>query len=104
MNSRCQMLCIAETPPGSLLAESILAPDGSVEWPKGTAVTAAMLDQLRNRGVTALSVVLADEEISTAESAIKERLDHVFRHAGGNQPSLDLKRQIATYRLAKNDG
>ncbi len=104
MNSNGRMLCIAEIPSGSLLAESILASDGRVELPKGTAVTAAMLDQLQDRGVTALLVVLADEEISTAESAIKERLDHVFRHAGGNQPSLDLKRQIATYRLAKNDG
>lgn len=102
MNNHCRTLSVSEVQPGSLLTESIPGADGQVEFPKGTAVTAAILEQLRASGVVSLSVMLA-EEGSTREQAVAERLNHIFRHAGGNQASLELKRQLSTYRLTKND-
>lgn len=102
MNSHSRMLSVSEVQPGSLLAESILDADGQVEFPKGTAVTAAILDQLRARGVVSLPVLFA-EEVTTREQAVAERLNQIFRQAGENQPSVEFKRQLSTYRLTKND-
>ena len=103
MNSNCRILSISEVQPGALLAESIPCADGDVEFPKGTALTAAILDQLAARGVVSLHVLLAEGEGAAGTQVVAERLNRIFRHTGGNQPSLDLKRQLAAYRMTNKD-
>ena len=103
MNSNCRILSVSEVQPGSLLAESILCSDGDVEFPKGTALTPAILERLAASGVVSLPVLLVGEEGATEAQAVAERLNHIFRHTGGNQPSLDLKRQLSAYRLTNKD-
>ncbi len=102
MNSEHRTLPIDEVQPGALLADSVRDPDGRVIFPKGTAVTAAILDGLRASGIDSLAVMHA-EEMASPELQMAKRLRHLFRHAGGGVPSLELRRQISAYRLTKND-
>lgn len=103
MSSASQSLGIGDVHPGAILAESLLDVNGQVEFPKGTAVTAAILDQLRARDVVSLSIVPVEETGESAERAVMGRLEHLFRHAGANPASQELKRQLTTYRLVKSD-
>lgn len=98
MSRDSRTLRLDETPPGSLLAESVLDADGNVLLPRGAAVTAAIIDKLRASGVATLPILLPPQEGASREQEVAERLRHLFRNAGGNQPSLDLQRQLSAYR------
>lgn len=102
MNSTHQLLSLDEVQPGYLLAESILDAEGDVLLPEGGALTAAIIDNLRSRGVATLSILSIPESGASEDGALAERLRHIFRNAGDNLPSVELQRQIFAYRLAKN--
>lgn len=104
MNSNHRVLRLDEIQSGSLLAESILDANGDVLLPRGGAVTAAIIDNLRSSGVTSLPILFAPHEAGASrELAVAERLRHIFRNAGCHPPSMDLQRQLSAYRLTKND-
>jgi len=69
----------------------------------GTPLTAALLESLRERGVTTLSVRSEDEAAPTDPRArreqVLERLSYLFRGNAGDTTSQALFRAIYEYRL-----
>lgn len=95
MNDAAHEIDINAIAPGTLAAEDITGPDGTVLLVAGTALTATVLEEIRRHGIVRLRVV--GDGIGTAQNG-EARLRYLFRNTAGNAPSEELQRFIAAYR------
>ncbi|MHB9117425.1 MAG: hypothetical protein ACYC2R_04015 [Burkholderiales bacterium] len=92
---------------GMVLAQDVCDPSGSRLLTQGTALSEAAIGSLKRRGVK--QVVVSEEETLTPEqqlarkTAIRERIDWLFRHAGKDPMLFKLHATILHYRLLRLD-
>lgn len=95
MNDAAHEIDINAIAPGTVADEDITGTDGSVLLVAGTAITAAMLEEIRRHGITRLRVV---GNCVAGMPRGDARLRYLFRGTAGNAPAEELQRFIAAYR------
>ncbi len=96
---------------GMSLAEPLMGAQGEVVLSQGVELTQALLQALRRRGVTSLSVLVPDEGLAPAPAGDKrssaaelqlaqlERLAQLFRNDDGQSGTARLRALVTRYRL-----
>jgi hypothetical protein len=110
MSSSCQLLPLADTRAGMVLADVILDAKGNVLLAQGVVLTDLMLVTLARHGIATLPILQAVPAAPPPDPvAVQARLDHLFRmHApeddGDVYATGILRRYVETYRLQGEAG
>lgn len=105
MNSPFHHLALADVRAGMVLSDVLLDRQGQVLLPEGAVLTAAIIALLPRHGIDSLAVLWAVQEVAPAavvdEAAVSARLQHLFRHCGGDdaQPDASASATLHAYML-----
>lgn len=97
-----QTIPLTDAASGMVLADALHDANDAVLLPAGCVLTAAILHALERRGVTIITIDIANDaddinEVATAEQ-ITARIEHVFRRGSGTAHSV-LKAAISDLKL-----
>lgn len=91
-----ELLDIASTQPGHVIAQAVTNPEGIILCPPGFRLTEAAIDRLKRVGVVSVAVV----ETGGAQTRLRERLTQLnARFKGVDDPLLLRIREIIKVRL-----
>ena len=103
MTAKQRILCLApgRAAPGMTLARDLPDREGKPLLAAGTVLDVAMLDRLIRRGVTTVTVLVADtrdaETLASEREAFEKRIAHIFR--GTSSPARDdLRSAVLAFR------
>jgi len=89
--------------PGMVVAEAVVDEGGRVLIPAGVALSESTIASLVRREVPAVrieqEVVEDPAQVEAYRQNLRERIDHLFRHAGQSETSRALYQTIFDYRL-----
>lgn len=104
-DTKTQLLPLDHVSVGMSLAEPVVGAQGEVVLSQGVALTQALLQALRRRGVTSLSVLVPDAGSCSDTSAVMklkaqlDRLERLFRHDAGQNGTARLRALVTQYRM-----
>lgn len=92
---------------GMVLAQDVCDPGGNRLLNQGAVLSEATIDSLKRRAVEHVFVFeeenLTPEQRLNNETAIRERVDWLFRHKGKDPMLLKLRATLLRYRLLHPD-
>lgn len=104
MTAKQRILCLApgRATPGMTLARDLPDREGKPLLAAGTVLDVATLDRLIRRGVTTVTVLVADtrdaETLASERLAFEKRIAHIFR--GTSSPAREaLRSAVLAFRL-----
>ncbi len=109
MSAAYQHLALADLQAGMVLSDDVLDPQGQVLLPKGAVLTEVTIAHLPAHGIEAVAVLRADgaQADGPDDSAILQRLDHLFRHTNIDEADDAvtglLRMYITDYRLSRGN-
>ena len=101
MTKRHQYLALSKITAGMVLAADLLDKQGHVLLPAGVTLSDSMLVSIAQHHVQQLSVVaddLPEVDDTSIQKAKLERLDKLFRHTHGHEPTTTLFDYMRAYR------
>lgn len=112
MSAAYQHLALADLQAGMVLSDDVLDQQGQVLLPKGALLTEATIAHLPAHGIEAVAVLREHDSAASTDSgpddtAILQRLDHVFRHTDINESDDAvtglLRMYVTDYRLGREN-
>ncbi len=104
MTAKQRILCLApgRAAPGMVLARDLLDREGKPLLAAGTVLAVATLDRLIRRGVTTVTVLVADtrdaETLASEREAFEKRISHIFRGTGSTARDA-LRSAVLAFRM-----
>ena len=101
---RFRVVPATEAVEGLCLYEDVRDRAGNLLLPKLAALTGATIKALLRRDVEALLIVddtITDEQLAAGRLHVRERLDHLCRHAGTGRANALLRSVVEDYRIAE---
>jgi hypothetical protein len=101
---RFRVVPTAEAEEGMCLYEDVRDRAGNVLLPQSALLTGAMIGSLLRREVEALLIVddtITAEQLAAERLKVKERLEHLCRHAGSGRANVLLRDVVEGYRTAE---
>lgn len=96
-------MAIGDVQPGMCLGVDVMDAKGGRLLAKGTELTQDLLNTLRRKGVTNISVVVTAPvnlaQLEEARDKVIEQLTHVFRHVDEEPVMHRLKSILIEYRM-----
>lgn len=102
MISKYKELDLDDAEAGMVLASVVHDHQGSVLLPAGAALTDALLNSMRRRGIERVNVVddtVSEHELAEERERVGQRLARLFRHPGPGAGDAVLRAQLSAYRM-----